>query len=294
LLVGVLTSGKNPQTVAFVKYNDDVKKSMLKVPALIHTGTPACFTPVAPLFTSKRSTLAPDKFSFQAFGELLTAKLNVAASFNEMFPIGLGELTFNDETNPLNLFNGMTVNQIIADADKIISCNTLDPPRDVATIGDVYLTLRMIDEAFSGAVDSICFWPRTKLTGVKALADVAYLYAAPGYAPQKNVLAVGPVVPWSYSLEQNYPNPFNPTTTIQFTLNMPGYVTLKVYNMLGQEVMTLLENVYTEEGLSEQDFDASTLSSGIYFYRLTVQSVNDEGVATDQAFTQVKKMMLVK
>jgi hypothetical protein len=84
-------------------------------------------------------------------------------------------------------------------------------------------------------------------------------------------------------LAQNYPNPFNPSTKIQFALPVGGNVTLKVFNLLGQEVQTLINNQVIPAGRHEVIFDASNLPSGIYFYRIHTDS-----------FAQVKKMILLK
>jgi hypothetical protein len=86
-----------------------------------------------------------------------------------------------------------------------------------------------------------------------------------------------------FALSQNYPNPFNPTTTIEFTLIKDSKVLLKVYNVLGQEVATLLDGEMQAGILHRVPFDASRLSSGIYFYRLE---------AKDNV--QVKKLILMK
>ncbi|MCF6269477.1 MAG: T9SS type A sorting domain-containing protein [Melioribacteraceae bacterium] len=93
---------------------------------------------------------------------------------------------------------------------------------------------------------------------------------------------------YSFSLEQNYPNPFNPSTTIKYSIpsnqenyTQPGNVTLVVYDMLGREVATLV-NKEQEAGNYEVNFDASQLSTGIYFYKL--QSGN---------FIETKKMLLL-
>ena len=86
----------------------------------------------------------------------------------------------------------------------------------------------------------------------------------------------------TYDLEQNYPNPFNPTTTIKFQIPKDGSVTLKIYDILGAEVATLV-NEEKIAGRYEVNFDASRLASGVYIYRL---SVND--------FVNVKKMVLLK
>ena len=89
-------------------------------------------------------------------------------------------------------------------------------------------------------------------------------------------------IPTEYKLEQNYPNPFNPSTTIKFSLPENSMVTLKVYNIVGEEVATLI-NEERDSGWYEQSFDASKLASGIYIYRLS---------ASSKVFS--KKMMLVK
>jgi len=88
--------------------------------------------------------------------------------------------------------------------------------------------------------------------------------------------------PNEYSLMQNYPNPFNPITTIQFQLPSAGNVTLKVFDVLGSEVSTLV-NEYREAGSYDVEFNASSLSSGVYYYQLISGS-----------FIQTHKMMLLK
>ena len=94
-------------------------------------------------------------------------------------------------------------------------------------------------------------------------------------------------VPYEYKVSQNYPNPFNPTTTIHYELPVEGFVTLKVFDVLGKEVKTLIEG-YRTEGRYEVEFsakggDAYSLPSGIYFYQLRAGS-----------FVETKKMILMK
>lgn len=92
----------------------------------------------------------------------------------------------------------------------------------------------------------------------------------------------GGQVPDAYSLGQNYPNPFNPSTTIHFSVPKEGFVTLKVYNIMGQEVTTLVNEV-RQPGTHEVTLDAAGLSSGIYFYRLSAPG-----------FDQTRKLVLLR
>lgn len=89
--------------------------------------------------------------------------------------------------------------------------------------------------------------------------------------------------PEGYSLDQNYPNPFNPTTNIEFTLGQGGETMLKVYDISGREVASILNGQQLNAGSHTFTFDASSLSSGIYFYRL-----NSSGVQITRKMTLVK------
>lgn len=86
----------------------------------------------------------------------------------------------------------------------------------------------------------------------------------------------------SYDLKQNYPNPFNPTTTIFYQIPQAGNVALKVYNITGAEVASLV-NGYKQSGSYSVEFDASNLTSGVYFYKISVNN-----------FSEIKKMVLLR
>jgi hypothetical protein len=100
-------------------------------------------------------------------------------------------------------------------------------------------------------------------------------------AVQTGVVSNGQV-PGVFALDQNYPNPFNPNTTIGFAIPKAGFVTLTVYNTLGQEVATVVRGEMVA-GRYNASFDASSLSSGMYMYRLNSGD-----------YTSVRKMMLLK
>lgn len=89
-------------------------------------------------------------------------------------------------------------------------------------------------------------------------------------------------IPDKYSLSQNYPNPFNPTTKINFAIPKQGLVALKIYDILGREVRTLVDEVKSA-GNYTVDFNASEYSSGVYFYKIE-----------SNGFSDIKKMMLIK
>jgi photosystem II stability/assembly factor-like uncharacterized protein len=91
----------------------------------------------------------------------------------------------------------------------------------------------------------------------------------------------------SYSLKQNFPNPFNPVTKIKYELGYSNFISLKVYDILGNEVKTLVSN-NQQAGSYEVNFDGSGLSSGIYFYTLKAGSGSSENYST------TKKMLLIK
>lgn len=98
--------------------------------------------------------------------------------------------------------------------------------------------------------------------------------------------------PVVFSLNQNFPNPFNPTTVINYTLAKQSFVSVKVYDVLGREVTTLLSNV-RDAGSHNIEFDANfnkTLSSGIYMYKLEAFSPDKQSLY----FSDIKKMILVK
>ncbi|MDP2209457.1 MAG: S8 family serine peptidase [Bacteroidota bacterium] len=101
-------------------------------------------------------------------------------------------------------------------------------------------------------------------------------------------------LPKTFALEQNYPNPFNPTTVIHYQLPVESKVAIRIYNVLGQEVKTLVDDIQVA-GYQTAQWDSrnnvgNAVASGVYFYRLEATSVNDPS----KSFVQVKKMILLR
>ncbi len=299
LVVGVPQGEKKANSVTHLTYQD-VQKSLIKIikklPAL-HSDTLAarCLDSLdgktkKPMDKQQKS-LPPDKMNNKLFAEVLTLKLNIAASATEKFPAGFGQLTFDDPSDVGNHFNGMSVDSIVIQADSILSC--VQSEIDV-TPGELYGVIRKINIAFADTtIDTLSFGSKTKLTGVKSLFEVDYLHPTEGAKPRiVQSLDVAGEQPEEFALYQNYPNPFNPSTVISYSLSVNSVVTLKVYNLLGQEVATLLNKQEMEAGDYELPFNAINLPSGVYFYRINVESVDEDGMK--QSFTDVKRMLMMK
>ncbi len=94
-------------------------------------------------------------------------------------------------------------------------------------------------------------------------------------------------LPTVFSLEQNYPNPFNPSTSIQFSLPVDAQVTINIYNLVGENVAEVVSSNFAA-GSHKVDFNANTLTSGIYFYQLDATGIDSK------TFSSVKKMTLLK
>jgi len=99
------------------------------------------------------------------------------------------------------------------------------------------------------------------------------------------------ILPTEFALHQNYPNPFNPVTKISFDLPQDSKVNLVVYDLLGREVTRLVNNESKVAGNYTYDFNAASLSSGVYFYKLVVSSSNPINAGN---YSETKRMVLLK
>jgi hypothetical protein len=118
-----------------------------------------------------------------------------------------------------------------------------------------------------------------ELKAEKQLKDILLISSTNS---DKKVMEGNTSLPMNYSLSQNYPNPFNPTTKISFALQKQEFVSLKIYDITGREIQTLVNEV-KQAGYYSVNFNGSSLASGVYFYRL--QSGD---------FVQTKRMVLIK
>jgi hypothetical protein len=286
-------------------------KSLFDARHGLHTGMARCidkYSGLAGMSIKRQQTnLPPQKHNNKLFAELIALNVNIKASDAGITPFGFSNLIYDDGTTFHNPMNGLTIRQIAARCDSFMSsfrdtigqkfCHQLDDfGIDPETL---YAKIHAIDSVFYGPIDTV-IWSgdptRLQFTGVRELAGISFLrYDASKIQPvvfgQRSFIEV----PEEFRLYQNYPNPFNPTTTLSYYLTNRSFVTLKVYNLLGQEVATLIDRQLMEEGDQETLFDASRLSSGVYFYQIKVEVIGDEenGIA-QQTLSAVKKMVLIK
>jgi hypothetical protein len=99
-------------------------------------------------------------------------------------------------------------------------------------------------------------------------------------------------LPAAFALNQNYPNPFNPVTTITFSIGAPGFTSLRVYDLLGREVASLVsENL--SSGVYSRQWNAADMPSGMYFYRLSVVPADGRN-GQAQTYAESRKLVLLK
>jgi len=270
----------------------------------IQNGTPRNFdyfrNTLRPL-VKQQSHLEPSRYNNKLLGDIIALNINIAASMLSITPHGFGELVYNDgSANPLN---GLMVRQIDSLADSMMMARESHARfRSRSCFDSTYgyvnvdTTIARINAAFEGKIDTISFITGLKFKGTRTLSAVPYLKKRPsGIIP--DVIEPGQydvvMLPQHFEVYQNYPNPFNPVTRIRFDVPVDATLTLKVYNILGQEVAVLLRNELLTAGAKSAEFNAGNLASGIYFYRVTAQSIGDPGTVSTK-FESVRKMLLLK
>jgi hypothetical protein len=135
----------------------------------------------------------------------------------------------------------------------------------------------------------------TTVSATYTLTSTATSYSAGSGAKTtvKNDARSDGIAPKEFLLEQNYPNPFNPATTISYVTPVEGKVQLMVYNMLGQEIATLV-NVEQSPGEYDVRFDGTRFTSGVYYYKIAVVPVEAKREQEAKTFVSVRRMILVK
>jgi hypothetical protein len=243
------------------------------------------------VFAGEKKNPKKDRHDNHLAGELTTLLVNIGASDAEITPPTLGDLSFNDGDTS-NHYNGQTLRSIATVANNYLTYGKRYPPISWAQLDS---TITRINRAFAGPLKIVSRDP-VVVTGVNPVDSVTFLQAA--IAPLAEPLAfeknsiLQPAD--GYALRQNYPNPFNPTTTIGFDLPQDAIVTLRIYNILGQEVANLLDREPMSAGAEQMQFSAQNLPTGVYFYRIVAEGVDDDGNTTGSMFQKVMKMMLVK
>jgi hypothetical protein len=287
----MLGLGPVPQ-VTHPKWKD--VKTTLSSKGVEHTGAAKCMnqSDAGKPFTKALKSLPSSVQNNMLVADAVAFKLNLAASANGNTTGGLGALKYVGAGR----YNGRTLSSLAALCDTALSCmgsNVVG--HDPDSLKHLDSLIQVLNNAFSGPFDTSSFFTKTVVAGVHSISDVPFLARSEQVPQLTFVPFVDPdPIPANFSLRQNYPNPFNPTTTIEFALPGDAVVTLKVYNTLGQEIATLVDHELLDAGRQSAEFDASALPSGVYFYRVVAQSLNDEGVGSGQYYTSVKKMMLLK
>jgi murein DD-endopeptidase MepM/ murein hydrolase activator NlpD len=146
------------------------------------------------------------------------------------------------------------------------------------------------NSGFTG-IDTVAFYTIDDELGV---GDTGYYYFEVSANPNTITMETSGELK-NYNLSQNYPNPFNVTTRIEFQIAKKQFVTLKIYNLIGQEVAELMAT-YLLPGSYTYTWDASTHASGIYYYRLVTSSMENpsQDLGSNFSYMQTKKLLLIK
>lgn len=251
-------------------------------------------------------------YNNHAWSEGVLLHLNVFASDSGITPKGFGDLVI-DTVGTLagTSVKGMSVRDLVKLYD---TCMTYWQSKGIDSSSDYTLLAQFVDNIITPLNSR--FYQAMTAVNVDYVLDTAKMPS-----PTKNLYAVnllgyktateaggivkntgaksnvqfvpvtGYIEPMAdkFLLNQNYPNPFNPSTEINFSLLEDAIVSLKIYDVLGREVATLLRNEYLVAGDESVTFDAANIPSGVYFYRIHIQSL-DSGTE----YVQTKKMMLMK
>ncbi|MBI5019947.1 MAG: T9SS type A sorting domain-containing protein, partial [Ignavibacteriales bacterium] len=285
-----------------VKYGDVVKTLYASRVAKMHTGIPKGFDQFNnnQIMKSKQKMLSPTKYDNVLLADMIALKLSIVSSAMRKTPLGFGELIYENPDDSTNPYNGKMVKELAAIGDSLMMGyyeNGTHLFADASVYNLFDGTIKSINLAFEGKIDTSSFADSLILTATNLLADVPFLRKDSSIVPAI-IIPINNLteeIPESFELCQNYPNPFNPVTTIEFHLPVQSNVTLNLFNIVGQQVATVIDNEILDEGTHQLDYYPDNLSSGVYFYRITAIGVQeDDGSKQDAKYTSVKKMILMK
>ncbi|MBM4167018.1 MAG: T9SS type A sorting domain-containing protein [Ignavibacteria bacterium] len=263
---------------------------------LTHAGSARGYDSIGgKIFSKELKNPKVDKYNNLLVGELLALKVNIAMSQDSMTNPDFGNLIYDNPvkadtfvTQRLTI-QGKTLSQISAYCDTMLTYYkryyTFTPSEEYNKLASALIE---INAAFRAPFDTVS-WNPFILKDSIPIDQVEFLRRGTSKENTIPEISFEQTEPEKIFLMQNYPNPFNPTTTIRFEIpvgaihELPLQTTLKIYNVLGQEVATLLNNEQLEEGEHEVQFDASGLTSGVYFYKLSTPT-----------FSQTRKLLLMK
>jgi hypothetical protein len=267
---------------------------------VMHSGLPRgfCGYDNGRPFLRQTTNLSPLKQNNRLFANLAVLKLNIAGSQLGIMPPGFGELIYQENEHP---FSGLMIRDISRIGDSMLTYCNVWPAESYLMIDSV---VHKINAAFSGPIDTLSFADSLALTGVRPLSSVPFLTGNSAVAPiriprvflpefaddEESDVEAGDALPEVIQLAQNYPNPFNPETAIQFELRESATVTVKVYDLLGRDVETLMDRELLYDGTNEVSFDATGRASGVYLYRIVAESA--DAPARTSVFTG--KMVLLR
>ncbi|RCK74534.1 MAG: hypothetical protein IGBAC_1482 [Ignavibacteriae bacterium] len=314
LIIGVQdpdAKSKRVAYVAFTKHNDLYGSLTTGRSGKTHDGPPRKldFFNDGKKMIGPIKKLTPDKQNNRLFAELIAFKLNLYASDLGITPPFKEEvLTGNSfkksvgvEPSPWRTLRYKEIghalnNKHLHEIDSLANIYmTYGDSSQIGSAEELYSAIYKINRAFVGTIDTVSFATRLVFTGVKPIAEVPFLERDETYRPViKSQDQIAHSIPDEFELYQNYPNPFNPITTIEFYFPVSAIVTLKIYDIIGREVVTLIDRQEMDEGHNYVEFEARDLASGIYFYRITAEYTSEDESGLKQIFVESRKMLLLK
>lgn len=289
----LMNQGSNNEDGFIAKYGTSADLPTIKQPASLRAGWNLLSLPVTPdndtvtvLFPSASS----NAFAYTPGGYATSAAMNRGAGYWLKFPGAIVASVVGQQLPEFSIPVSAGWNLVGSVSAPIATTSITSAPPGLVT-GNFFGysgNYAVADTIFPGGG----YWVKVAGSGTLTLSTNPALPAnrikivptaeLPPAPPDLTVDHAASHIPHEFALEQNYPNPFNPATVIRYQLPVKSNVTLKIYNVIGQQVATLVDGP-EEAGFKSVRWNAGAMSSGLYFYKLSAG-----------AFLQMKKMLLVK